>query len=346
MTLLALLVGCASGTLPARIATVPAAPTYRSLTLAADGKVSTSSLPPVRANGAIHADAGRIMNGEKALTEAFKAIDSFDVSRSRGEVVFSAKRADNFDIGLVSTDGSQVKWVPGDANDEIAVQWAPRGNKVSYVVRGKRGDVVRTVHIPTSAQLAVDFPYGTIHALAWDAAAERFAVAWSTPDASDRVEVMKYGGEDRRMSLPPSVSLDVEIEPLTQTATLLRPRDLAYDERVPLVVWRADDLDWNDARAALIRNARVAVAIVTSDPGDAFWRAIADAKWVNSTDVFSVGVRGAKGMSIIGDPAIAAGRYRTEGNVVTVAPAVVQSFAAGYIPDLLKRNPSTNGSSR
>lgn len=316
------------------------------MTLDAEGKASTSSLPEVRRDPAIHVDGGRIMNGEKALTDAFAAIDSFDVSESRGEVVFSAKRDAGFDIGLVSTDGSQVNWIPNEPADELAVQWAPRGNKVSYVVRGKGGDVVRTVHVPTSFQLAVDFPYGSVHALAWDPQAEHFAVAWSSPDASDRVEVMKYGGEQRRMAVAPSEQLDVDMEPLTPNALVLRPRDLAYNERLPLVVWRASDRDWNDARAALIHNARVAVAIATRDPDDDFWRAIDGTAWIDGTRIFVVGVKSTRGTSIVAGDRLPAGRYSTSGSVVSVPPAVVQSFAAGFIADQLKRNPPTNGSSR
>src|SRR5205807_8315221 len=100
----------------------------------------------------------RLIAGETALTPQFTAIQSFDVSLERGEVAFSARRTDNFDIGLVSLDGSDVHWIPQDPADETDVQWAPRGNKISYVVHSRTGDLVRTVHIPTSLQLTVDFP--------------------------------------------------------------------------------------------------------------------------------------------------------------------------------------------
>src|SRR2546421_460714 len=48
----------------------------------------------------------RLVRENEALTPEFAAIDSFSVSAERGEVAFSAKRKDNFDVGLVSTDGS------------------------------------------------------------------------------------------------------------------------------------------------------------------------------------------------------------------------------------------------
>src|SRR5438067_547234 len=101
----------------------------------------------------------QLFNGSNALTPVFAGIDSYDVSLERREVVFSAKRKDNFDIGLVSMDGSDIHWVPEDPADETNPVWAPRGNKVAYIVHGKAGDTVRTVHIPTATQLSVPFPY-------------------------------------------------------------------------------------------------------------------------------------------------------------------------------------------
>ncbi|HYO79404.1 MAG TPA: hypothetical protein VE010_23260 [Thermoanaerobaculia bacterium] len=345
-------------TVPQTWTSVPVAPRMRTLVLDAEGKVSHQSKQPPRqvADGPIRlADefvGPKLANGDKILTEPFAAIDSFDFSEARGEVAFSARRTAGFDIGLVSSDGSPISWVPNDPADELAVQWAPRGSKISYIVRTSGGDVVRTLHVPTAASLPVDFPGGTIHALAWDPPAERYAVAWSTVDASDRVEVLKYSGAERREVVSPGVRLDVEVEPLAPGAVLLRPRDLLYEEKLPLVVWSATDLQWSDARAALIRNARVAMVVATRPVGADFWRAVAATPWIDSQRTFIVGgacgadERCARATVINTDPAIPAGRYRRAANVVTVAPAVVQSFSAGFIADQLKRTSPTNGSSR
>ncbi|HEX8619856.1 MAG TPA: hypothetical protein VF911_19910, partial [Thermoanaerobaculia bacterium] len=54
----------------------------------------------------------------------------------------------------------------------------------------------------------------------------------------------------------------------------------------------------------------------------------------------------ARAISVVADQSLPAGRYRRAGNVVSVPPAVVQSVAAGFIADQLKRTSSTNGSSR
>src|SRR4051794_16584181 len=50
----------------------------------------------------VHVAENRLFNGTKPLTPPFAAIESFDVSLERKEVVFSAKRTTNFDVGLVS----------------------------------------------------------------------------------------------------------------------------------------------------------------------------------------------------------------------------------------------------
>src|SRR5689334_5523982 len=60
----------------------------------------------------IHIGENRLFNGSKPLTPQFAALDSYDVSFDRKEIVFSAKRKDNFDVGLVSMDGGDIHWIP------------------------------------------------------------------------------------------------------------------------------------------------------------------------------------------------------------------------------------------
>lgn len=353
--------GCVSTsrTIPPAWLSVPEAPRIRSVALAADGKVTTSADAPGPASSdgpirVVRDEAGaRIANGVKLLTDLFLDIESLDFSEARGEVAFSAKRDDDFDIGLVSSDGSPISWVPADPADEIAVQWAPRGSKISYVIRAGGGDVVRTLHVPTSFQFGVPFDYATVHALAWDPPAERYAAAYSTLTASDAVDVLEYSGEKRRTAVPPVERLDVQLEPLGD-AMLLRPRDLRYGEKIPLVVWQAAGYGWNDARAALMRNARVAIAVTRRLPDEAFWNAAAAIPWLDARRAFIVSGAAAASAAesarnailITGDQALTGGRYRRSGNVLSVPPAVVQSFAAGFIADSLERTTPANGSSR
>lgn len=352
LAFLTVLTGCASSTLtiPAAWLSVPQAARIRAVQLGADGTVAT--VPRATTPNAIRIDANRLVNGAQPLTEPFAAIDSFDVNADRKEVVFSAKRGDNFDIGLVSAGGSAVSWIPNEPTDEVAVQWAPRGNKVSYFVRGRSADLVRTVHVPTATRLDNDFPFATLRALGWDPQAERFAVAYDSVDASDRVEIMRYGGEERRMAIPPAVRLDVSIEPFAGNALILRPPQLRYNERLPLIVWITDERNaWDDARAALLQQVRAACVVTTRVPDNAFWNAAKSIPWLDTERAYVVTTSNqqpatANEFVVTSDPSLPAGRYRVRGRVVTAPPAVVKSFAAGYIAGQLKGTSSPNGSSR
>jgi hypothetical protein len=362
ITVLLLLGGCATApqTIPAAWLSVPEVPLLRSVQLADAGTVKTSALgerPSVM--GPVRIEENRIVAGMTPLTEAMP-FDSYDVSLSRQEVVFSAKR-DSFDVGLVNLTGGAIVWVPADPADEVQVRWAPRGNKISYIVRGAAGDLVRTLHVPTSAQLTVDFPNARVHAVGWEPKAERYAALISSLDASYRVETVKYGGEERKVAQEPQVRLDVVTE-LLAGGTLVRPATLKYDERLPLVIWLTDTPNqWDDALAALLKNARVA-ALVTTQMPDAI-----DLPFVDQSRTYVVLAQGTDGThgtdgtygkpgqrttengqrtTIASDPRLPAGHYRSTSNIVTVPPAVVKSFAAGFIADQMKRTTPTNGSSR
>lgn len=355
LPILLVFAACASTrpAIPQAWLSVPEAPRMRSLSFDQGGKVvHTPAAPPRRTSDGPVTLTGeftgpRLMNGPKPLAGPYPAIDSFSYSQFRGEVAFSAKREKDFDIGLVSSDGSPIKWVPNDPADEVSVQWAPKGSRISYVVRAFGGDIVRTVHIPTSAEWGNPFENGTVHAVAWEPSAEGYAVAYSTPEASDRIEVMKYDGADRRMIVPPVVRLDVSVEPFAPGAVILRRNDLRYDEKLPLVVWRAADFAWSDARAALMNGARVAMVITNREPSAELWQAAQATPWIDAGRSFLVGAEcTCPATQIAGDPALAPGELRRSRNVVRVAPAVVQSVAAGFIADQLKRTSATNGSSR
>ena len=240
----------------------------------------------------------KLVNNGKDLTPQFVAIESFDVSADRGEVVFSAKRKDNFDIGLVALEGSDIHWVPEDPADEVQPIWAPRGNKVAYIVHGKAGDTVRTVHIPTATQLSVPFPYATVRALAWDVPAERYFVVLSSPESSERIQSVKYDGAAPRTDVPPEVTLPVAAAPLGD-ALLLRPATIRYGEKLPLVVWIANPpYRWDDDRGALMRTKRVACAIMPRTPDDAFWAAVDATPWIDGQRVYVIGGRSSRGTPI------------------------------------------------
>jgi hypothetical protein len=352
--LAALLAGCATTLpeIPAAWLDVAHAEQLRTVSYDAEGKLrwNTDPIVSLRAPSGVRVRANAIERDGQILTTAFRAIESLAVSVERKEIVFSAKRAGNFDVGLVSMDGSDVHWIPEDPADEIAVQWAPRGNKASYIVRAPTGDVVRTVHIPTASQLSVGFPGSIVRAVAWDPAAERYAAIVESPEKSPRIEVQKYGGEEQRTVVPPAVTLDVESEPLAG-GTVLRPSALRYGEKLPLVVWIAQErFAWNDARATLQQNARVAVAIVTAEPDAAFWTAARAVPWLDTSRTYVVSASATRGRqpgAIIEPGAgVPAGRYRRADNRVLVPPPVVESFAAGFIADQLKGTRPPHGSNR
>jgi hypothetical protein len=353
------LAGCVSTPRPALPKAVPtewmAYPRVQAIPAVAfdaDGRAVTRL--PLRnplSDGEVNVVDGKISRGSEALTPPYAAVDSLDVSEDRREIVFSAKRENSFDIGLVSLDGSHVNWVPEENLDEIAVQWAPRGNKVSYVVRARSGDLVRTVHIPTSFQLSVDVPWGRVTDLAWDAPAERYAIIVDSIDASPHVQVMKYDGTARTTAIEPQKRLDISIEPFG-AALMLRPSSLKYGQRLPLVVWLtdADRNRWNDARAHLLTTTRSAILIASTPPDAGLQQAIAETKWVDTSHVFIVDARekgspfdAAPGQVVIrANSSIPAGRWLRSGSVVETAGSV-ESFAAGFIAEQLKGISSTNG---
>jgi hypothetical protein len=251
-----------------------------------------------RSAGGVSIANGKLVIDGKDLTPQFVAIESFDVSLDRREVVFSAARKDNFDIGLVSLDGSEIHWVPEDPADETGPVWAPRGNKVAYIVHGKAGDIVRTVHIPTATQLSVPFPYTKVRALEWDLPAERYFVVLSSPDASERVESVKYDGQAPRIEVAAEVTLNVAIGPIGG-ALVLRPATIRYGEKIPLVVWIANPpYQWDDDRGTLMRNKRVACAIMPRTPDDAFWAAVDATQWIDAQNVYVIGGRSTRGIPV------------------------------------------------
>jgi hypothetical protein len=330
---LVLLAGCASTTpIPQTWMSMPETPAIAAVTPSTDG--------PIRHEN------GRLYRGDKPITDAFAAIDSFDYSESRDEVIFSAKKAASFDIGLAAGDGSLTNWLPADAADELAVQWAPRGNKVSYIVRTKLGDIVRTFHIPTSFQYAVDFGTATIRSLTWDMPAERYTVVYSTLDSSERTESLRYDGTARRIEAQPKVTIAADLIPFAADAFALRPRDVRYGERLPLVVWIADRFTWSDARATLMQNARAASIVITRLPDDAFWTSVRATAWLDPSRIYVVNGTARDAISFVADASVPTGRYLRKGNVVAAAPAAIQSVAAGFITEQLKRTSRTNGSSQ
>lgn len=188
--------------------------------------------------------------GASAVSAAFPKIDSFDLAPRGEELVFSAQRDGNFDVAIASTDGKRVNWIPSDRADEVGVTWAPRGNKVSFLIRRPDATLVRSVHIPTSFQLTFETPLETVRALAWDPRAERLVMILDGPVVSSHVDWIEYSGANRHALVRPGTKLVREPERIafgTAEAILVPPRIVRYGEKVPLFVTLTDEpLQWDD----------------------------------------------------------------------------------------------------
>ena len=187
--------------------------------------------------------------GANDVSPVFTAIDSFDVAPRGDEIVFSARRESGFDVAIASPDGTKLNWVAPDPADEVSVTWAPRGNKISYLMRGLDSTVVRTVHVPTAFQLTFDTPYMTVRGLAWESRAERFAMILDGPTASPHIDWIEYGGAKRETLVAPRYVVAREPEPMafgSATALLLAPAAIRYGETLPLFVRLTDEpLSWS-----------------------------------------------------------------------------------------------------
>ena len=99
------------------------------------------------------------------------------------------------------------------------------------------------------------------------------------------------------------------------------------------IVWLADRFEWSDGRYALMRDARVALVIARSANPE-LQKKIGETAWMDAKRVYMVSA----------DASIPTGFYRFDRGTVAAAPAAIQSVAAGFIADQLKRTSRTNGS--
>ncbi|MGA7615500.1 MAG: hypothetical protein WBX15_10015 [Thermoanaerobaculia bacterium] len=235
-------------------------------------------------------------------TEPLASIDSWAADPDGIEIVVSALRraggnaATQHDVGLVTVDGSDIRWIGPDPADETTVTWAPRGHKISYVVRLPDGAIIRTVHVPTGFEVVADLPYASIQGIAWEPKAEKFYVTWSSIEASSKIESMTYAGRDRSVVVASEFSnqepLDRIVAPGT-TAVLIPPRVIRYGVKYPLILWMVDDdpLAWSSARAAVVRDTDAGVLVVPGEHGaltKAFWSEVADLGWVDHSNIVVV----------------------------------------------------------
>ncbi len=226
------------------------------------------------------------------LTEFFERIESFAISPDGKEIVLSARRSGNDDVGILSAEGGDVRWIAPDPASETMVTWAPRGSKVSYVVTTSGGSLIRTVHVPTGYPLVVDFPLGSVSDFAWEPKAEKFAVVTSSLSKSDHVQLLRYGGESRETLVEPDQRTGAEADPLGTTGWVIAPRSVRYGEKYPLVVATevSDPFRWRDL-LLVAENQRVGLVLVKTDLeglNQDFWRLATALAWVDPGLVYVI----------------------------------------------------------
>lgn len=287
--------------------------------------------------------------GARTLAPPFRAIDSFDVSPDEREIVLSADRGEGFDVGLLSAEGETLHWVFPDRLPERTVSWAPRGNKVSYVIETDAGSILRTVHVPTSFALAVDFPLRRIKQISWEPKAEKLAILSSGVDRGAAIEWLRYGGEEREVLLSSARGSSTEVDRVG--GALVRPPAVTrYGEHYPLVAWvePGDALEWRPVRQK-VHDQGAGSAVVFANAGADVWEALLALPWVDRDRVLVVYNQPPKvrsgwpsGVTVIVPSSALVDTYRVASGTHTIVtvplrPAEeIEAFAASFLAELWK----------
>lgn len=233
---------------------------------------------------------------ETVLTaERLRRIESFDLSPDEKEIVFAADRIGNLDVGLVSSEGSEIRWVGPDPANERSVSWAPRGNKVTYVVETATGSLLRTVHVPTAYQVAIDLPFATARSISWEPKAERFAFVRDSLRDGSAIEIARYAGEERRTLTASRGGFGGEPDVLVGAgvrAIVFGPTRLQYGEKRPAVVWVGTDASARDAARYEYPGEIAHAVVIDGEPGAAFWDALLTLPWIDPARLFVVDTSG------------------------------------------------------
>ena len=218
-------------------------------------------------------------------------VDSWDLEPREGQLVFSAVRRDGaMDVGLASTEGGAMRWLPSEPGNEYAVTWAPRGNKVTWMIDSPAGVVMRSVHIPTAYQLAVPLGFISVESVAWEPEAERVFVAHSSPLESTSILSVRYGGEERATFLPPAsrISRESDSLPGLEGALLLMPAGVRYGHSYPVVIVEGDGSRWSPELARVALDPSVGVVWLPAGGEEARARvreALRDVGWVDPSRI-------------------------------------------------------------
>lgn len=241
---------------------------------------------------------------ETVLTDPLEKIHAIEPDHDQKELALSVSRDHSRDIAIANAEEPIMNWVPSDPADEVRPRWSPVGYKLSYVVRNRGGDILRTVHVPTAAMVLLDFPDSRVIDYAWLPDGERVVVALSSVTSSDHVIEATYTGSSKTVVVDPRHHYDRQIERLPGTpagSSLIMPGSVSYDERRPLVIWltggTAGAGGFDPDLIPLLERLDLGLLIFngsSADLGPSLWSEIEEMRWVSRDEVWLVGPVGSE----------------------------------------------------
>jgi hypothetical protein len=276
------------------------------VTLLSDGETALVVAPT--SDGRVTLTRRTSVDGSEILLGSFDDVPSFDIDRSEEELVISVVRDGSRDIAIANARRERMNWVPADRGDEVMPLWAPRGYKVSFVIRNASGDLLRSVHVPTAAMTLVDFPHSTVRGIDWFPDGDRLVVAVSGPLASDHLLEAHYDHGIRRELLAPEYRFAREVDRMSGTppgSLMVLPGRVGYGDRHPVVIWTrpgsSSGMPFESALVPLLATEEMAVVLVNGSGRDldpSFWNELAATEWVEPSLVWLIETVGDPGESI------------------------------------------------
>jgi hypothetical protein len=237
-------------------------------------------------------------DGGEVLLGNFEDTPAFDLDRDEEELAISVRREGSRSIAIANARKERMNWVPADPGDEVMPRWAPRGYKVSYVIRHASGDLLRTVHVPTSAMTLVDFPHASVRALDWFHDGDRLVVSVSSILESDHLLEVHYEQGVRRELFEPEYRFERELDRISGTppgTMMVLPRRVAYDGRHPLVIWTrpgsSSGMPFDSVLVPLLQRDDLALLLANGGGGEldrSFWDELARTEWIDPSMVWLV----------------------------------------------------------
>jgi hypothetical protein len=242
------------------------------------------------------ADGSEVHLGDFEGAPAF----DLDLDRDEEELVISARRNGSRGIAIVNARKERMNWVPADPGDEVMPRWAPRGYKVSYVIRHASGDLLRTVHVPTSAMTLVDFPHAMVAGFDWFPDGDHLVVSVSSILESDHLLEVHYEQGLRRELLEPEYRFERELDRISGTpagTVMVMPLRVSYADRHPLVIWTrrgsSGGMPFDSVLVPLLERSELALLLVNGGAGELdrpFWDDLARTEWIDPSMVWLVDI--------------------------------------------------------